>query len=92
MRARAYCAHPNIRGHWALRCVSRCPYQVVSLKRDPSVYAPKQAFGTHLSTHCSRDERLSRPCPAREQKPNQWWGSAISYHSTTGPTRHENND
>ncbi|GFU33823.1 hypothetical protein TNCV_2169881 [Trichonephila clavipes] len=63
-RARAYCAHPNIRGHWALRCVSRCPYQVVSLKRDPSVYAPKQAFGTHLSTHCSRDERLSRPCPA----------------------------
>ncbi|GFY02469.1 hypothetical protein TNCV_3503501 [Trichonephila clavipes] len=24
MRARTYCAHPSIRDHWALRCMSRC--------------------------------------------------------------------
>ncbi|GFV62216.1 uncharacterized protein TNCV_2034941 [Trichonephila clavipes] len=28
MRARAYCAHPSIRDHWALRCLSRCLDQV----------------------------------------------------------------
>ncbi|GFW16826.1 hypothetical protein TNCV_2759541 [Trichonephila clavipes] len=31
MRAIAYYAHPNIRDHWALRYMSRCPDQVVSL-------------------------------------------------------------
>ncbi|GFW36123.1 hypothetical protein TNCV_4929861 [Trichonephila clavipes] len=35
MRARAYCAHPSIRGHWALRSISRCPDQVVSLCLSP---------------------------------------------------------
>ncbi|GFX03412.1 DUF5641 domain-containing protein [Trichonephila clavipes] len=35
MRGRAYCAHPSIRDHWALRCMSRCLDQVVSLKLDP---------------------------------------------------------
>ncbi|GFU57731.1 retrovirus-related Pol polyprotein from transposon TNT 1-94 [Trichonephila clavipes] len=35
MRAKAFFAHPNIRDHWALRCMSRCPDQVVSWKRDP---------------------------------------------------------
>ncbi|GFS62231.1 hypothetical protein TNCV_477481 [Trichonephila clavipes] len=34
--------------------------------RTAVLKSPKQAFGTHLSTHCSRDERLSRPCPSRE--------------------------
>ncbi|GFW66186.1 hypothetical protein TNCV_1710851 [Trichonephila clavipes] len=33
MRARNY-AHPNIRDHWALRCMNRCPNLVVCLKRD----------------------------------------------------------
>ncbi|GFU72204.1 hypothetical protein TNCV_509671 [Trichonephila clavipes] len=32
--ARAYCAHPSIRDHWALQCMSRCPDQGFSLKRD----------------------------------------------------------
>ncbi|GFY34629.1 hypothetical protein TNCV_1373201 [Trichonephila clavipes] len=44
MRARAYCAHPSIRDHLGLRCMSRCPDQVVSLKRDPQCLSPhKQA-------------------------------------------------
>ncbi|GFW40151.1 uncharacterized protein TNCV_5118341 [Trichonephila clavipes] len=64
MRVRAYCAHPSIRDHWPLRCMSRCPDQVISLKRDPSVKSPSK-LSTHLSTHCNRDvllklwERLS---------------------------------
>ncbi|GFX03415.1 hypothetical protein TNCV_4634271 [Trichonephila clavipes] len=32
--------------------------------RHPVFKSPNK-LGTHLSTHCSRDERLSRPCPAR---------------------------
>ncbi|GFW08043.1 hypothetical protein TNCV_2978121 [Trichonephila clavipes] len=34
MRARNYYAHPNIRDHWALRCMNRCPDLVVCLKED----------------------------------------------------------
>ncbi|GFT99028.1 uncharacterized protein TNCV_3794061 [Trichonephila clavipes] len=66
MKARAYCAHPSIRDHWALRCMSRCPDQVVSLKRDLECFKSPSKLGAHLSTHCSRDERLCRPCPDRE--------------------------
>ncbi|GFX35797.1 hypothetical protein TNCV_745901 [Trichonephila clavipes] len=40
-------------------------------------------IGTPSSTHCIRDERLSRPCPAREYNPCMWCGSAVLYHSTT---------
>ncbi|GFX81878.1 hypothetical protein TNCV_2570781 [Trichonephila clavipes] len=35
MTARAYCAYLSVRDHWVLRFMSRCPDQVVSLKRDP---------------------------------------------------------
>ncbi|GFU90663.1 hypothetical protein TNCV_1942481 [Trichonephila clavipes] len=41
MRARAYCAHPSISHHWALRCMSRCPDQTVSMKRDPYWLSPQ---------------------------------------------------
>ncbi|GFW12049.1 hypothetical protein TNCV_4531141 [Trichonephila clavipes] len=44
MRARAYCAHPSIRDNWALRCMSRCPDQVVSLKRDPQFSSPQASL------------------------------------------------
>ncbi|GFV38959.1 hypothetical protein TNCV_965251 [Trichonephila clavipes] len=43
--------------------MSRCSGQVVSLMRDPCVKFPSK-LGTHLSAHW-RDERLSRPHPAR---------------------------
>ncbi|GFX76913.1 hypothetical protein TNCV_2257761 [Trichonephila clavipes] len=66
MSARAYCGYPSIRDHWALRCMSKCPDQVVSLKRDPPVLKSSSKVGTHLTTHYSRDERLSRPHQARE--------------------------
>ncbi|GFU37534.1 hypothetical protein TNCV_4274621 [Trichonephila clavipes] len=67
MSARAYCAHPSILDHWVLRCMSRCPDQGQSEARPPIFKSPsKLFFGTHLSTHCSRDERLSGPWPAQE--------------------------
>ncbi|GFV36391.1 hypothetical protein TNCV_2234381 [Trichonephila clavipes] len=34
MRARNYCAPPNTRDHWVMRCMNRCPDLVVCLKRD----------------------------------------------------------
>ncbi|GFU26010.1 hypothetical protein TNCV_5104961 [Trichonephila clavipes] len=60
------CVYPSFRDHWALWCMSRCPDQVVSLKRDPQCFKSPCKLGTHLSAHCNRDERLSRPCPVRE--------------------------
>ncbi|GFW12361.1 hypothetical protein TNCV_816161 [Trichonephila clavipes] len=43
----------------------------------PPELKPPSKLGTHLSIHCSRDERLSRPCPAREYNPDLWCGSVI---------------
>ncbi|GFV15115.1 hypothetical protein TNCV_1883011 [Trichonephila clavipes] len=67
IRARAYCAY------WALRCMSRCPESEsesrISGQSEPRlpVFKSPSKLGTHLSIHCSRDARLSRPCPAREE-------------------------
>ncbi|GFU57146.1 hypothetical protein TNCV_1780081 [Trichonephila clavipes] len=44
MRARVYCAHPSTRDYWALRCMSRCPDQVVSLKRDSQCLSPQASL------------------------------------------------
>ncbi|GFX97984.1 hypothetical protein TNCV_4906351 [Trichonephila clavipes] len=50
-----------------------------------SVFKSPSKLGTQLSNHGSRDERLSRPCRAREQNPDLWCGSATRYCSITGP-------
>ncbi|GFW55933.1 uncharacterized protein TNCV_4390741 [Trichonephila clavipes] len=44
MRANGYCAHQSIRDYWALRSLSRCPDQVVSLKRDPQCLSPQASL------------------------------------------------
>ncbi|GFX93407.1 hypothetical protein TNCV_152131 [Trichonephila clavipes] len=44
MRIRAYCTYPSIREHWALRCMSRCPDQVVSLKQDRQCLSPQESL------------------------------------------------
>ncbi|GFY02979.1 hypothetical protein TNCV_979841 [Trichonephila clavipes] len=49
---------------WALRCVSRCSNQVVSLTRKPPVLSSQASLVLLLLTHL-RDERLSQPCLAR---------------------------
>ncbi|PRD27301.1 UNVERIFIED_CONTAM: hypothetical protein NCL1_35732 [Trichonephila clavipes] len=40
-KGRAYCAHPSIRDHWALRCMNRSLDKVVSLKRDFQCLSPQ---------------------------------------------------
>ncbi|GFS70310.1 uncharacterized protein TNCV_2012252 [Trichonephila clavipes] len=44
MRARNYYAHPNIRDHWALRCMNRSPDLVVCLKRDLQCLRPQASL------------------------------------------------
>ncbi|GFW86138.1 hypothetical protein TNCV_1969461 [Trichonephila clavipes] len=68
MRARNYYAHPNIRDHWALRCMNmRCMSRFGGLSEErPSVFKTPSKLSSHLSTQCSGDERQSRPCPARK--------------------------
>ncbi|GFU18833.1 hypothetical protein TNCV_1085721 [Trichonephila clavipes] len=43
MRARADCAHTSIRDHW-VKCMSRCPDQVVNLKRDAQCLSPQASL------------------------------------------------
>ncbi|GFT43756.1 hypothetical protein TNCV_4464281 [Trichonephila clavipes] len=59
VRAKTYCAHPSIRDHWALRYMSRCPDN--QSQGRTQCLSPQASLGTPLSTHCRRDERLSRP-------------------------------
>ncbi|GFW86671.1 DUF4817 domain-containing protein [Trichonephila clavipes] len=42
MRSKAFCIHSSIHDHRALRCVGRCPDQVVSLKRDPQCLSTQE--------------------------------------------------
>ncbi|GFS58299.1 hypothetical protein TNCV_2474791 [Trichonephila clavipes] len=44
MRAWNYYAHPNIRDHWALRSMNRCPDLVVCLKRDLQCLRPEASL------------------------------------------------
>ncbi|GFU35849.1 hypothetical protein TNCV_3700021 [Trichonephila clavipes] len=44
IKARNYYAHPNIRDHWALRCMNRCPDLVVCLKRDLQCLRPQASL------------------------------------------------
>ncbi|GFX80710.1 hypothetical protein TNCV_758171 [Trichonephila clavipes] len=56
----------------------------------PPVFKSPSKLGTHLSTHCIMDERLSQSCPAREYNPDLWCESTIRYHSTTENHRDDN--
>ncbi|GFW04480.1 hypothetical protein TNCV_878491 [Trichonephila clavipes] len=49
MRAKAYCAHLSIHGHWALRCMSRCPDKVISLNETPMFSAQLRCRPLHLT-------------------------------------------
>ncbi|GFW87145.1 hypothetical protein TNCV_5124991 [Trichonephila clavipes] len=64
MRARAYCAHRNVHQRWVLRGMSRCPDQVVSLKRNPPVFMPPSKLGTHVES--------TLPSPGIEPGPVVW--------------------
>ncbi|GFT54380.1 hypothetical protein TNCV_2727171 [Trichonephila clavipes] len=75
MRARAYCAHPSIRDHWALRCMSRCPDQVVSLnyashdEKEPTII--RYSISNHHTSELSfvkrrQNETTGRCCSTHE--------------------------
>ncbi|GFT03368.1 hypothetical protein TNCV_2985351 [Trichonephila clavipes] len=63
MRPRAYRAYPSMRDHWALRCIMSLSGGQSEAK--PPMFQASSKLGTHLSAHCRKDERLSRPCRAR---------------------------
>ncbi|GFW92974.1 hypothetical protein TNCV_3759621 [Trichonephila clavipes] len=60
MRARNYYDHPSISDHWALVHEQMSRLGGLSEERPPVFKTPSK-LGTHLSTHCSGDERQSRP-------------------------------
>ncbi|GFV42007.1 hypothetical protein TNCV_2838261 [Trichonephila clavipes] len=63
MRARGYCAYPSIRDHWHEQ-MSRSSGQSEAI---PPVFKSSRKLTTHLSTHSSRDERLSQHCLTRNR-------------------------
>ncbi|GFS48098.1 hypothetical protein TNCV_3600051 [Trichonephila clavipes] len=69
MRARAYSAHPNVRDHWALSCMNRCPDQMVSLKRDSQCLSPQ--------ANCPqpKDRTSNLRCEILSQAIEQWYTS-----------------
>ncbi|GFU49016.1 hypothetical protein TNCV_2333101 [Trichonephila clavipes] len=73
--ARAYCVHPTIRDHWALRFMSVYLSSGQSEVRSSEFKSPSK-LSAHLSTHCSRDVRLSRSCPA----PTLWKHDTLPLH------------
>ncbi|GFU09719.1 hypothetical protein TNCV_5027461 [Trichonephila clavipes] len=79
MRARTYYAHPNIRDHWALRCINTCPDLVVCLKRDPQYLRP-QASLVHINRPnvAGMKGRVDLAQPVN-RTPDLWCGSTIHY-------------
>ncbi|GFV90867.1 hypothetical protein TNCV_2324361 [Trichonephila clavipes] len=73
MRARAFCAHPSIRDHWALRCISRCPDQEISLKRDPLCLSPQaNLIILYRPTAVGMKAESTLPSPGIELGPVVW--------------------
>ncbi|GFW64131.1 hypothetical protein TNCV_708361 [Trichonephila clavipes] len=86
MRTRAYWVHPSIRDHRELRCMSRCPDQVVSLKRDPQCLSPQmphqvysRAQQVELCTGWTFNTRRSRRyrCRSRRWRDNSDMGNVV---------------
>ncbi|GFY10536.1 hypothetical protein TNCV_2565641 [Trichonephila clavipes] len=82
MSARNYYAHPDIRDHWALRCMNRCLDLVVCLKRDLQCLRPKGSLVLIYRTNVA--EMKGRVVLAQPVNRTQvlWCGSTIHYHST----------
>ncbi|GFS85613.1 hypothetical protein TNCV_2794481 [Trichonephila clavipes] len=80
MRAKAYCAHSNIRDHWTLRYMSRCPDQVVSLKNNPQCFSPQ---GSLVLTYRPIEGGIDL-AQSEDGTPNLWCGSTIRNHSANG--------
>ncbi|GFU02919.1 retrotransposable element Tf2 protein type 1 [Trichonephila clavipes] len=82
MRARNYCAHPNTRDHWTLRCMNRCPDLVVCLKRDLQCLRPQASLVLiYRPNVAGMKGRVGLALPVNRTQ-DLWCGSMIHYHST----------
>ncbi|GFX51865.1 hypothetical protein TNCV_3062831 [Trichonephila clavipes] len=84
MRVKAYFAHPSIPDHWALKCISRCPDQVVSQKQKPQCFSPQASLVLFYRTIEGMKGWFDLAQP-EDRTPDLWCGSVIHYHSATGP-------
>ncbi|GFW77366.1 hypothetical protein TNCV_2497601 [Trichonephila clavipes] len=83
MRARNYYVHPNIRDHWALRCMNRCPDLVVCLKRDLQCLRPQASLVLIYRPNVTGMKgRVALAQPVNRTQ-DLWCGSTI--HTTTRP-------
>ncbi|GFU08016.1 hypothetical protein TNCV_1527571 [Trichonephila clavipes] len=74
MKTMAYCAHPSIRDHWALRCMSRCPSQVVSQKRKPVLNSQARLVLIYRPTAVGMKNESTLPSPGIEPVPGSSCG------------------
>ncbi|GFW85368.1 hypothetical protein TNCV_144131 [Trichonephila clavipes] len=81
MRARNCYAHPNIRDHWTLRCMNRCPVLVVCLKRDLQCLRPQASLVLiYRPNVAGMKGRVDLTQPVN-RTPDLWCGSTTQYHS-----------
>ncbi|GFV15654.1 mariner Mos1 transposase [Trichonephila clavipes] len=65
MRTKAFSAHLSIRDHWVLRCMNRCPDQVIILKRDPQCLSPEFKRFKDGRQDVEDDSRPGRPSTSK---------------------------
>ncbi|GFX80660.1 hypothetical protein TNCV_499271 [Trichonephila clavipes] len=82
MRASNFYAHPNIRDHWALRCMNRCPDLVVYLNRDLQCLRPQASLVLiYRPNVAGMKGRVDLAQPVNRTQ-DLWCGSTMHYHST----------
>ncbi|GFT31320.1 uncharacterized protein TNCV_607671 [Trichonephila clavipes] len=87
MKARNYCAHPNILDHWKLRCMNRCPDLVVCLKRDLQCLRPQASLVLiYRPNVAGMKGKVDLALPVN-RTPDLWCGNTIHYHSTLFETK-----
>ncbi|GFX76359.1 hypothetical protein TNCV_593221 [Trichonephila clavipes] len=82
MGARNYYGHPNIRDHWALRCMNRSPDLAVCLKRDLQCLRPQESlvliYGPNVAGMKGRVDLAQQINRTQDLR----CGNTIHYHST----------
>ncbi|GFT22132.1 hypothetical protein TNCV_3271791 [Trichonephila clavipes] len=81
MRARNYNAHSNIRDHWALRCMNRCPDLVVCLKRDLQCLRPEASLVLMYRPNVAGMKGRVDVAQPVNRTPDLWCGRTIDCHS-----------
>ncbi|GFV51970.1 hypothetical protein TNCV_1323231 [Trichonephila clavipes] len=80
--ARNYYDHPNIRDHWALRCLNRCLDLVVCLKRALQCLRPQASLELiYRPNVAGKKGRFDLAQPVSRTS-DLWCGSTIHYHSS----------